>query len=70
MESPDEIHCFKFCPSNPNYIAGGCINGQVVLWDIGLHEEKLNSLKSGGSAANPKSAVSDYNCLITKFYQN
>lgn len=30
LESPDDIFCFEFCPSDPNIIAGGCINGQVV----------------------------------------
>lgn len=31
LESPDDIFCFKFCPSDPNIIAGGCINGQVLM---------------------------------------
>jgi WD40 repeat protein len=29
LEAPEDILCFKFNPSNPNLIAGGCINGQV-----------------------------------------
>nr|XP_033772911.1 WD repeat-containing protein 63 [Geotrypetes seraphini] len=45
LECPDDILCFQFCPSNPNIIAGGCINGQVVLWDISNYEEKLHSTK-------------------------
>ncbi|CAG5863543.1 unnamed protein product [Menidia menidia] len=28
LECPDDIVAFEFCPSNPNIIAGGCINGQ------------------------------------------
>ena len=31
LESPDDIFCFQFCPTDPNIIAGGCINGQVHL---------------------------------------
>ena len=31
LEAPDDIFCFKFNPSDPNIIAGGCINGQVTL---------------------------------------
>ena len=31
LESPDDIFCFQFCPTDPNIIAGGCINGQVYL---------------------------------------
>ncbi|KAM4642787.1 dynein axonemal intermediate chain 3 [Discoglossus pictus] len=47
LECPDDVYCFEFCPSNPNIIAGGCINGQVVLWDISAHEEKLTMKKPG-----------------------
>lgn len=30
LEAPDDIFSFKFNPSDPNIIAGGCINGQVT----------------------------------------
>ena len=30
LEAPDDIFSFKFNPSDPNIIAGGCINGQVI----------------------------------------
>ncbi|XP_029474213.1 WD repeat-containing protein 63 isoform X2 [Rhinatrema bivittatum] len=49
LECPDDIYCFQFCPSDPNIIAGGCINGQVVLWDISEYEDKLTSFKSARS---------------------
>ena len=51
LEGPDDISCFKFNPTNPNIIAGGCINGQLVLWDISEYESKLSS--SRGSHVNP-----------------
>ncbi|XP_023554822.1 WD repeat-containing protein 63 [Octodon degus] len=51
LESPDDIFCFKFCPSDPNIIAGGCINGQVVLWDITAHADRLESTKAGGGGS-------------------
>lgn len=41
LECPDDIFCFRFCPSDPSIIAGGCINGQVVLWDISAYNERL-----------------------------
>ncbi|XP_028918860.1 dynein intermediate chain 3, axonemal isoform X1 [Ornithorhynchus anatinus] len=47
LESPDDIFCFRFCPSDPNIIAGGCFNGQIVLWDITAHREHLEVAKSG-----------------------
>ncbi|CAO2600369.1 Dynein axonemal intermediate chain 3 [Lemmus lemmus] len=49
LESPDDIFCFEFCPSDPNIIAGGCINGQIVLWDITSHVDRIENIKTGGS---------------------
>ncbi|XP_070261594.1 dynein axonemal intermediate chain 3 [Myotis yumanensis] len=49
LESPDDIFCFKFCPSNPNIIAGGCINGQIILWDITAHASRIEHVKTGSS---------------------
>ncbi|KAL4831643.1 hypothetical protein H8958_014365 [Nasalis larvatus] len=49
LESPDDIFCFKFCPSDPNIIAGGCINGQIVMWDITTHADCIENVKAGGS---------------------
>lgn len=49
LESPEDIFCFEFCPSDPNIIAGGCINGQIVLWDITPYAERIENIKTGGS---------------------
>ena len=35
------MYTFQFCPTNPDIIAAGCINGQIVLWDISAYHEKL-----------------------------
>lgn len=35
MQSEHEVYTFRFNKSNNHWIAGGCISGQVVLWDIG-----------------------------------
>ncbi|NWX29707.1 WDR63 protein, partial [Notiomystis cincta] len=43
LKAPEDIYCFQFSPSDPNIIAGGCVDGQVVLWDISKHEEKLQN---------------------------
>uniref|UniRef100_A0A8B9UDK1 Dynein axonemal intermediate chain 3 n=1 Tax=Anas zonorhyncha TaxID=75864 RepID=A0A8B9UDK1_9AVES len=66
LECPHDIYCFQFSPSDPNIIAGGCFNGQLVLWDISKNEERLQNAKSitvgvkksvvnmdGASVANP-----------------
>lgn len=29
LKAPEDIYCFQFSPSDPNIIAGGCVDGQV-----------------------------------------
>ncbi|XP_029905060.1 dynein axonemal intermediate chain 3 [Myripristis murdjan] len=41
LECPDDVFAFEFCPTDPNIIIGGCMNGQVVLWDISTHVKYL-----------------------------
>ena len=52
LEAPDDILCFKFMPTNPAIVAGGCINGQVVLWDISEHLERLKAPRAGKKKAS------------------
>ncbi|XP_002740173.1 dynein axonemal intermediate chain 3-like [Saccoglossus kowalevskii] len=47
LEAPDDIFCFKFNPVDPNIVAGGCINGQVVLWDITRWADRLKNTPRG-----------------------
>ncbi|XP_059710127.1 dynein axonemal intermediate chain 3 isoform X1 [Haemorhous mexicanus] len=63
LKAPEDICCFQFSLSNPNIIAGGCVDGQVVLWDISKHKEKLESTKpvadeiTDSSEGEPRAAV-------------
>ncbi|XP_072024061.1 dynein axonemal intermediate chain 3-like isoform X2 [Amphiura filiformis] len=50
LEAPDDIFCFKFNPSDPNIITGGCINGQVVMWDISKYSDRLRNNQRGKQA--------------------
>jgi len=34
LKSPRKVHALQFCPYNENLLAGGCSNGQVVVWDL------------------------------------
>lgn len=43
MEAPDDIQCFQFCPTDPHVIAAGCVNGQIVMWDIKEHEDRIKN---------------------------
>ncbi|XP_048860045.1 dynein axonemal intermediate chain 3-like isoform X1 [Brienomyrus brachyistius] len=46
LECPDDVLSFQFCPSNPNIIVGGCMNGQVVLWDVSAYADRLQGTRS------------------------
>lgn len=41
LELPDDIVCFKFNPEEPHIAAGGCLNGQIVLWDLSEYTDYL-----------------------------
>jgi WD40 repeat protein len=41
LEAPDDILCFRFNPYKPNFVVGGCRNGQVVMWDISDYEDRF-----------------------------
>ena len=49
MQCPHEVLSFRFNATNPNIVAGGCVSGQVVLWDI---TEALQSNAKKGRRGN------------------
>ncbi|KAI9344780.1 WD40-repeat-containing domain protein [Zopfochytrium polystomum] len=51
LEAPEDINTFQFNPSDPNLIAGGCISGQIFLWDISEHQERLRTTRKAAAAA-------------------
>ena len=46
LEAPDDIFSFKFNPSDPNIIAGGCINGQVSEAHLLSHNLQYSNMLS------------------------
>jgi WD40 repeat protein len=50
LEAPDDICCFQFNKEDNNIVVAGCANGQLVLWDISEHQERLRSTKGKGAA--------------------
>ncbi|KAK4882056.1 hypothetical protein RN001_005375 [Aquatica leii] len=34
LETPRDITALSFCPYDENILIGGCINGQIILWDL------------------------------------
>ena len=51
LETPIEISCIEFHPENPNVLMGGCISGQLIVWDLSSMESRINSHAGGHGAA-------------------
>jgi len=34
LEGPSDMFCFRFNPTDPDWVAAGCISGQVLLWNL------------------------------------
>lgn len=41
LVSPVEVTSFTFSPENDKIVMGGCINGQVITWDLGSNEHRV-----------------------------
>lgn len=60
MESQSEVLSFRFNPVNPGFIAGGCLSGQVVLWDISDHLELRRRGSTRKAALNKEGTASGF----------
>lgn len=45
LETPIEISCIEFHPENPNVLIGGCISGQIIIWDLSCIESRITGGK-------------------------
>lgn len=45
MESPREVKVLSFCPFDENILIGGCVNGQIVVWDLTHKLENVEKLE-------------------------
>lgn len=45
LETPIEISTIEFHPDNPNVIIGGCISGQLIVWDLSSVESRITTGK-------------------------
>ena len=41
LETPIEITSLEFHPENPNVLIGGCLNGQVIVWDLSSTDHRI-----------------------------
>jgi len=46
LQAPSDVYSFQFSSAEPHIIAGGCLNGQVVIWDISDYQDNLRLEKS------------------------
>lgn len=42
LQTPVEISCIEFSPENPKVLIGGCINGQLISWDLSLKDHYIS----------------------------
>ncbi|KAI9002305.1 WD40-repeat-containing domain protein [Gaertneriomyces semiglobifer] len=54
LEAPEDVQCFQFNPLEPNIIAGGCVNGQIVIWDIAEYHDKLKVSRRTGATSGSR----------------
>lgn len=45
LTSPRQVVCLSFCPFKKHILVGGCINGQIVVWDLTDSLEKLDEVE-------------------------
>lgn len=45
LESPREVITLSFCPFDENILVGGCINGQVIIWDLTNKLENVEKME-------------------------
>ena len=43
LETPIEITTIEFHPENTNVLTGGCLNGQVIVWDLSSQDHRITS---------------------------
>jgi WD40 repeat protein len=41
LETPIEVTTIEFHPENPNVLIGGCINGQIIVWDLSSLDHRI-----------------------------
>ena len=42
LQTPVEISAIEFAPENPKILIGGCINGQLISWDLASKDHEIH----------------------------
>lgn len=51
LETPIEVSCIEFHPENSNVLMGGCISGQLIVWDLSCQESRIGTHGGGHGSA-------------------
>jgi len=75
MHSHHEVFTFRFNKTIPTLVAGGCITGQVVLWDLAEHlanagGKKATGKKGDGEGGGGEEGDLASHAIIPKFISN
>ncbi|KAJ3305744.1 WD repeat-containing protein 63 [Kappamyces sp. JEL0829] len=54
LEAPEDVTCFQIHPEDPSIVVAGCMNGQIVLWDISDFQEMLQSSRKTETEAGDR----------------
>jgi WD40 repeat protein len=57
LESPSVVKVFRFCPTNPNLIACGCEDGQVLMYDLSDEQTRVNAVLRKRYSSEDSSSV-------------
>lgn len=66
LQAPFEVFAFQYNPSNPEIVAGGCYNGQVVLWDTTNEHERIARMKAASNKQDSQDASDEATIPIVK----
>lgn len=64
LETPIEISSIEFHPENPNVLVGGCISGQLIIWDLSSLESRVSSGKKQEQVKMPDEEEDKSNHLV------
>lgn len=69
LETPIEISTLEFHPENSNVLIGGCISGQLIVWDLSCHESRITQGKKPEAVQMPDEEEDKTQQTIVKLKQ-
>lgn len=59
LQSPHECFTFKFNPTMPDIVCGGCYSGQAIMWNLTENMKQIEKKKKDKKGGKEKSGVGD-----------